>query len=211
MTTPEFPFAEISAAAETFPGPRWLPWPLAGNPGGQVAFPSYADWRDFFLQFDLHPAVPEIVKAKFTRAMKLHLLAWIDADLIKAGELVAWTVLELALTDVYRGEIMAKRRVIAASEGKKPYEKVTLFELLRYMEHNDGLTDAEIPLIQKTGGSVIDRLTGKHQPALNQLRNELAHGYPFDGFPQSGLIELLRDLIEYTYRDRVAAYNAGQR
>lgn len=211
MTTAKYAFAEICAAAETFAGPRWLPWPVAGNPGGHVDFPSFADWRDFFLQFNLHPAVPEIVKAKFTRAMKLHLLAWIDVDLIKAGELAAWTAIELALTDVYKGQIMAKRRATAAAKGKKASEKVTLFELFRYMEHEDGLTDAEIPLIQKSGGSVIGRLTGKRQPALNQLRNDLAHGYPFDGFPQSGLIELLRDLIEYAYRDRVAAYNAGQR
>lgn len=155
--------------------------------------------------------MPEIVKAKFTRAMKLHLLAWIDMDLIKAGELVAWTALELTLTDVYKGKIMAGRRAAAAANGKKLSESVRLADLLRYMESDDGLTDAKIPLIQKTGGSVIGRLTGKHQPALNQLRNEMAHGYPFDGLPQSGLIELLRDLIEYAYRDRVAAYNTGQR
>ncbi|MGR9500086.1 hypothetical protein ACU8OJ_25310 (plasmid) [Rhizobium leguminosarum] len=78
MTIADYPFAEISAAAETSPGSRWLPWPVAGNPGGLVNFASYAEWRDFFLQFNLHSAVPEIVKAKFTRAMKLHLLAWID-------------------------------------------------------------------------------------------------------------------------------------
>jgi hypothetical protein len=210
MTVADYPFAEISAAV-TSPGPRWLPWPVAGNPGGHVDFASYAEWRDFFLQFALHPAAPNIVKAKFTRAMKLHLLAWIDADLIKAGELVVWTALELSLTDVYREKITAKRRAAAAANGKKPSENVRLADLLRYMESDDGFTDAKIPLIRKAGGSVIGRLTGKHQPALNQLRNELAHGYPFDGLPQSGLIELLRDLIEYAYRDRIAAYNTGQR
>lgn len=201
------PFTDIDRAAETSPGPRWLPWPAAGDIGGHVNFANYAEWRDFFRRFELHPAAPDIVKAKFTRAMKLHLLAWVDADLIKAGELVGWTALELALTDVYKGKFLSKR---VAATGKRPSEKVTLADLLKYMASDDGLTDAKIPLIQKTGGSVVGRLTGKHQPALNKLRNELAHGYPFDGLPQSGLLELLRDLIEYAYRDRITIYNTGQ-
>jgi hypothetical protein len=48
MTILDYPFAEISAAAETSPGPQWLPWPVAGNPGGQVNFASYAEWPNFF-------------------------------------------------------------------------------------------------------------------------------------------------------------------
>ena len=40
---------------------------------------------------------------------------------------------------------------------------------------------------------------------MNQLRNDLAHGYPFDGLLQSGVIELLWDLVEYAYRDRIEA------
>ncbi|TBC25603.1 hypothetical protein ELH33_33040 (plasmid) [Rhizobium ruizarguesonis] len=211
MTTAEAPFPHISVAAETSPGPRWLPWPIAGNPGGQVHFASYGEWETFFLRFDLHVAVPDIVRKKFARAMKLHLLAWVDLDLIKAGELVAWTALELALTDVYKHRIVEKRRVAAALKGKEPSERVNLSELLRHMEKNDGLTDANIPLVQKSGGSVIGRFSGTQQPALNQLRNDLAHGYPFDGLLQSGLIELLRDLIEYAYRDRIEDYKAWQR
>jgi hypothetical protein len=29
----------------------------------------------------------------------------------------------------------------------------------------------------------------------------LAHGYPFDGFPNGGLLELVRDLIDFAYRE----------
>jgi hypothetical protein len=47
------------------------------------------------LWFGLHEGIPDIVTAKFDRAHKLHVLAWIDFDLIKAGELVAFTTLEL--------------------------------------------------------------------------------------------------------------------
>jgi hypothetical protein len=79
------------------------------------------------------------------------------------------------------------------------------------MESDDGLTDAKIPLVQKSGGSVIGLLSGARQPPLNQVRNELAHGYPFDGFLQAGLIELVRDLIEYAHRDHIGAYMSWQR
>lgn len=30
--------------------------------------------------------------------------------------------------------------------------------------------------------------------------NVAAHSYPFDGLPRGGLLELIRDLIEYAYR-----------
>jgi len=36
---------------------------------------------------------------------------------------------------------------------------------------------------------------------MADLRNESAHGAPFDGLPQAGLLELVRDLIDYAYRD----------
>ena len=32
----------------------------------------------------------------------------------------------------------------------------------------------------------------------------MAHGDPFDGLPTGGLLELVRDLINYAYRDYVA-------
>ncbi|MBS2127077.1 hypothetical protein KEX41_02265 [Burkholderia thailandensis] len=35
---------------------------------------------------------------------------------------------------------------------------------------------------------------------LAGIRNSLAHGDPFDGLPWGGLLELVRDLIEYAYR-----------
>jgi hypothetical protein len=33
------------------------------------------------------------------------------------------------------------------------------------------------------------------------LPGQFVEAYPFDDFPQSGLIELVRDLIEYAYHD----------
>ncbi len=55
-------------------------------------------------------------------------------------------------------------------------------------------------------------LTAKTKPSLTDVRNDLAHGYSFDGLPHAGLLELLRDLIAYAYREMVAicaAANCG--
>jgi hypothetical protein len=68
---------------------------------------------------------------------------------------------------------------------------------------NDGLTDDKIPMVQKSGGSVIVRINGDVKPSLAQIRNSQAHGDPFDGFPCGGLLELVRDLIQYAYREMI--------
>jgi hypothetical protein len=157
--------------------------------GGFVSFANFAEWRTFVLSLGLRAGIPVIVSAKFERAQKLHVLACIDFDLIKASELVAVTALELALTDRYAPEV------------RKRYGNASLAHLLRYMPEHDGLTNAEVPLIRRCGGTIIDLLTGKREPSLADIRNTSAHGYPFDGLPWAGLLELIRDLINYAYRD----------
>jgi len=47
-------------------------------------------------------------------------------------------------------------------------------------------------------------LTGDTRPTLAERRNTLAHGDPFEGLPTGGLLELVRDLINFAYRDYVA-------
>jgi hypothetical protein len=67
------------------------------------------------------------------------------------------------------------------------------------MVESDGLTEEQVPMNMRCGSpsKVIDRLTGEAKPSPSDLRNDSAHGAPFDGFPQSGLLELVRDLIDY--------------
>jgi len=72
----------------------------------------------------------------------------------------------------------------------------------------DGLTDAQIPMVVRCGGTVIGQLTGETHPTLAERRNALAHGDPFDGLPTGGLLELVRDLINYAYRHYVAEANS---
>jgi hypothetical protein len=118
------------------------------------------------------------------------LLGWVDADLMKGAELVALSALELTLRDRYGPEV------------KKIYGNMKFAHLLRYMVAHDGLTDDRVAMNRRCGGgTVVGLLTGEREPSLADIRNNEAHGYPFDGFPRSGLLELVRDLIEYAYRD----------
>ncbi len=179
----------IALAATRCPGPRIVPWPIPGNPGGFISFANFNEWQDFVVHLSLRQGIPEIVRAKFERAQKVHVLAWLDFDLIKAGELVALTALELALTDRY------------GPKAREKYGNMALAHLLRYMPEHDGLTDDKLPMIRRCGGTVVGLLAGKTPQTLADIRNDAAHGYPFDGLPWAGLLELVRDLIEYAYRD----------
>ncbi len=179
----------IALAARRSPGPLIIPWPVPDNPVGFLSFAAFPEWQRFVLNLSLRARIPDIVVAKFERAQKLHILAWIDFDLIKAGELIALTALELALMDRYGPGAEAK------------YGNRAFSHLLRYMPEHDGLTDDKLPMIRRCGGTVIELVKGTREPSLAGIRNVSAHGYPFDGFPWAGLLELVRDLIDYAYRD----------
>jgi hypothetical protein len=179
----------LALAVDRTPGPLDLVWPAAGNPAGLHRFEHFTAWREFVQGMNLRRTVPLIVSAKFDRAQKLYALAWLEYDLIKAGELVALATLELALKDRYGLQVKDKR-------GNMAFRR-----LLRHMVEHDGLTDEKIPMVVRSGGTAINMVNGKQKPSLSDIRNTLAHGDPFDGFPYAGLLELVRDLIDYAYRD----------
>lgn len=207
-------FLEIVVLAATkSPGIAMLPWPTQGNPSGFMSFKSYDEWQVFILNLNLRPGLPDIVVRKFERAVKLHLLAWTDIDLIKAGELVAMTALELVVKDRYLHKAVVPRREAAIRKAKKearePYkyemeraDQVPFFDLLKFMVDHDDLTDDKLAIYHRAGGgSVIAGLNGDVKPGLSGIRNRLAHGHPFETLPWAGLLEVVRDLIEYAYRD----------
>lgn len=166
--------------------PVLLAWPTRGNAGGFIRFEKAADWRAFVESLGINTRIPEIVRAKFARAQTLHLLGWVDFSAVKAGELAALIALELALMDRYGGSISKNKRSFAA--------------LLKFMVDSDSLTEAQIPMVVRCGGTALGQLTGETHPTLAERRNSLAHGDPFDGLPTGGLLELLRDLINFAYR-----------
>lgn len=186
--------------------PLTLMWPRPGNPGPVfLTFSNLKGWLRFIEEFNLCPLVPSAMWDKYRRAQKLYYLGWIDYDCIKAGELAALVALELALTDRYGGVDQAKR----PRNGGPPM----LGSLIAYMVEKDGLTDDQLPTFQKYGGGAIVRnlyetnkerkardKSAPHPMNLVERRNRAAHGDPFDNMPCAGLIEVVRDLIEYAYR-----------
>lgn len=148
----------LAVAAERSPGPRTLPWPMPGNLGALLSFASFADWRDFFLSFRLPYGVPQNMTDGFERASKLYLLAWIDFDLMVAGEIVALSTLEHVLRDCYLGKEREQRRAIIAENAQKDkrettkkekswVERISFADLRKYMIEHDALTDDKLPLI----------------------------------------------------------------
>lgn len=173
-----------------------IAWPMPGNAGAIVHFSTADEWRRFILSLDVHSSLPMIIAGKFRRAQKLYMFGWIEPDVIKAGELAALAALELALKDRYLG--LYKEWV--QGRGAKLPNLITLPHLLRYMVDVDGVTNEQLPIFRKSGGDPVGMLFGKDKMSLVEIRNSLAHGDPFDGLPYGGLLEHVRDLINFAYR-----------
>ena len=195
------------------------------TPSGLRSFTNIIEWRAYIGDLRLDEGVWPGAAQKFQRAQKLYFLAWLDADLIKAGELVALTALELALKERYAFRILELRR--QAGDRKRD---IYLRDLLKHLVERDGLTDDKIPTVQKYGGAVVrnlyetdaarearlyevqgDRKVKRAMAAvppmtIDAIRNRAAHGDPFDTTPWGGLLEVVRDLIHYASRDRVAEW-----
>lgn len=84
----------VAKAGDRSSIPLTIPWPMPGNLGGLLSFSTFAEWQEFVLDFAARRAVPDIVAIKFERSQKLHLLAWIDYELVMTAELVAMTALD---------------------------------------------------------------------------------------------------------------------
>jgi hypothetical protein len=105
-----------------------------------------------------------------------------------------------------------------------------LAELMGYMAQHDGLTDERFAFSQRYASKVVgalfepdgarkvrnkaiklaaedpSRFAPDEPMTLATIRNGLAHADAFEGWPWSGLLELVKDLIEYAYRERIAQY-----
>jgi hypothetical protein len=117
-------------------------------------------------------------------------LGSINFSLIKAGELAALIALELAVMDCYGGELLKRKCGFGA--------------LLKHMVIANWLTDSDILMVVHCDGTAIGQLVGDVHPTLPKRRNTLAHGDPFHGLPTAGLLEFVRDLIDYPYSDCIA-------
>lgn len=195
----------VGGGALRIPGPMVIPWPMPGNPGALRSVSNFAEWCEMIRELGVNPAVPLAERAAFERAQKLYVAGWIDADAMKAGELIAFTALELALTSRYSNELYLEREQTVNGVKTKYRVPHRFAEYLRHMVEKEHLTNDQLPCARKYGGTVIGFVTGESKPSLAERRNQAAHGDPFGGgWPCSGTLELIRDLIEYAYRDRIA-------
>lgn len=210
--------------------PFVIPWlHTPETPSGLRSFTNIIEWRAYISGLRLDEGVWRGAAEKFRRIQKLYFLAWFDGDLIKAGELVALTALELALKERYAFQILELRR--QAGDRKRD---ISLRDLLKHLVERDGLTDDKLPMVQKYGGSVVrnlyetdaardarvyevkgDRKVKRAMVAappmtIDAIRNRAAHGDPFDTLPWGGLLEVVRDLIHYASRDRIAEWQRLQ-
>jgi hypothetical protein len=207
----------LTRAAEEIPGSQTIPWPVPDNSSAEfVLFANFAEWQKVILDLRLRAGVPTYMTDLFDRALKLHLVAWLDFEFASAGQMPAFAALELSLRDRYLGYFAErhKKRVAATalSEKRSPTladnfrpEQISLTDLLLHMRKRDGLTDDQLPCVRKYRGivSVVRLLTGEAKPSLADMRNAEMHGNPFGSGYRSGLLEVVRDLIEYAYRDAI--------
>jgi hypothetical protein len=219
MTIPPAVLDALACAAERSPGPRTVPWPSAGHPGGFIEFANYGEWQATILGFRLSVGVPGNMAELFDRALKLYLVAWLDFDFVTAGEMAAFAALEHSLRDCYLGDFRERhtQKVFATAQSQKRSptlkenfqpQSIRLDALLKHMYQRDGLTDDQLPCVRKYGGSVVRVLTGETDPSLADMRNVRMHGNPFESGYRSGLPEVVRDLIEYAYRNRISSARA---
>jgi len=103
-----------------------------------------------------------------------------------------------------------ERALMDRHSGTSPKSKPSFVALLQHMVTADGLTDADIPMVVRCNGAAVGQLTCGARPTLAERRNLLARGDPFDGLPTGGLLELVRDLINYAYRGYIAKAQAQE-
>lgn len=111
-------------------------------------------------------------------------LAWLDDSVIKLAELAALANLEAAIKARYR---------LKATD--------MLESALRHLVNEIGVVDSDLRVVRECGGSVVVNLlkASSGGPAVSEVRNQLAHGDPFETLPRAGLFEAVRDLIDFMY------------
>ena len=165
---------------------------------GQILeFNDIAEWRDFLYSFRIRShRVPAVYADQFHVALRTMLFAWADSNMIKVAEMAALRALESSLQYNYYRPLLAanppRKKKPPKQQGQVPPAEPTRFGLAKYLdyaERHDGLST--VYEINKFKDNVN---------ALNRIRNGLAHGDIFSGFPWEGLLETVREIIEHAWR-----------
>lgn len=126
---------------------------------------------------------PEAIARGYARALRVLYLAWLDASVIKLAELAVLASLESAIAIRYHKRFKGLETALA------------------YLIQHGGVNDANLRVVRECGGSVVANLlkASRGGPALSEVRNQLAHGDPFETLPRAGLFEVVRDLTDFMY------------
>lgn len=152
-------------------------------------FTDLAEWRRHVLDLRaFRSTAPAVFRHKHDQALRLLFLTWLDDSVIKFAELGALVVLE--------GVINAR------------YPDQKFHGLACGLAHmiNRGLTDEAFQSYRENGLGVVQNLRPSskvgNNPSFSEIRNQLAHGDPFNTLPWCGLFEIVRDLIYFMYPRR---------
>jgi hypothetical protein len=166
-------------------------------PSKILKFNDIAEWRDYLDSCRLQSRrVHPIYASQFYVALRTILFAWVDASMIKVAEMAALRALESSLQYSYYQPLLAanppRKRQPPKQQGQLTPPEPTRFGLAKYLdyaERHDGLST--VYEFSKFKDNVN---------ALNRIRNGLAHGDIFSGFPWGGLLETVREIIEHAWR-----------
>ncbi|VAY89686.1 conserved hypothetical protein [mine drainage metagenome] len=172
-----------------------------------IKFLHITGWRDYLLTLQIHSAkVPSCYADAYHVALRIMLLAWADASLIKPAELQTLRSLESALIGVYFQPVFereqakrekvrkkcdgCKKCLLCATLVREKFQP-GLDKFLDYMVAHDDLDPAVHNESKKTDRS-----------ALSIIRNALAHDDLFNHLSWDGLFEAVREVMEHAYRNR---------
>lgn len=195
--------------------------PTRGNPTTFFQFTNIEDWRHHVRGLRLRGDIPEIFRGKHDHVLQVLFLAWLDSAVIKLAELGALAVLEAIIKGRYPKQKF--KGLAHALEYLVKYGGVTDEALPIYQETGvcavqnllgSILTcqdkDCKVQAAKVSGKNLkkcLKKLKGNDckgkyvgsGPSLSEIRNQLAHGDPFETMPWAGLFEVVRDLIDFMY------------
>ena len=153
-------------------------------------FAHIREWRDYLLTLQINDTrVPGIHCDAYHNALRALLLAWVEPAIVQSAEMQALRSLEGALCGAYFQRLLEKERTRRRKLKPEAF-KPSLGQFLDFMSECDDLPDTMHSKSRFGPGS-----------ALNTIRNRLAHGTPLNTLPCGGLLESVRDVIIYAYRN----------
>ncbi|MHB1280567.1 MAG: hypothetical protein ACYCYL_04955 [Acidithiobacillus sp.] len=153
---------------------------------GQIKhFASVEQWYDYVqsLRIKPHQVTLPYVDA-FDEALRVLFMTYIIPEFCKMAETKAFATLEGALKEAYHHKT-------CKTVSNKIHRRAGLADCLEWAEKNDGLTP-----------DLFDKTIGQRRPeALNVIRDKQMHGKFEEMFPWGGLFEVIKETIEYAFRN----------